>query len=76
MPHLYDLNRIAQDFFNSADTLTALVDKLERVVSASDEPVNKRQLRMLYSVRDATLRNYRELTDVIHYLEADRPKSK
>jgi len=69
MPHFYDLNQIAQDFLGYADTLTALVGELEAVVSASNEPVNKRQLMKLYSVRDATLWSYRNLTDVLQFLE-------
>ena len=69
MAHLYDLNQIAQDFLGYADTLTALVGELEAVVIASDEPVNKRQLMKLYSVRDATLWSYRNLTDVLQFLE-------
>ena len=69
MPHFYDLNQIAQDFLDYADTLTALVGELEAVVSASNEPVNKRQLMKLYSVRDATLWSYRNLTDVLQFLE-------
>jgi len=69
MPHFYDLNQIAQDFLSHADTLTTFVVELEAVVSASDEPVNKRQLMKLYTVRDATLQSYRNLTDVIRFLE-------
>lgn len=72
MAHLYDLNQIAQDFLGYADTLTEFVGELETVVSASDEPVNKRQLMKLYSIRDATLHSYRELTDVIQSLERKR----
>ena len=70
MPHFYDLNQIAQDFLGHADTLTALVGELEVVMGASDEPVNKRQLMKLYAVRDATLQSYRNLTDVIRFLES------
>ena len=70
MPHFYDLNQIAQDFLDYADTLTAFVGELEAVVSASNEPVNKRQLMKLYEVRDATLWSYRNLTDVIRSLES------
>lgn len=69
MPHFYDLNQIAQDFLSHADTLTTFVAELEAVVGASDEPVNKRQLMKLYTVRDATLQSYRNLTDVIRFLE-------
>ena len=69
MPHFYDLNQIAQDFLSHADTLTTFVEELETVVGASDEPVNKRQLMKLYTVRDATLQSYRNLTDVIRFLE-------
>lgn len=72
MAHLYDLNQIAQDFLGYSNTLTEFVGELEAVVSASDEPVNKRQLMKLYAVRDSTLQSYRNLTDVIRFLERKR----
>ena len=72
MAHLYNLRQITQEFSNHADILTAFVGELENVAAASDEPVNKRQLMKLYAVRDATLQSYRDLMDVIQFLERSR----
>lgn len=69
MPDIWDLQDIALTFHTNADSLTALCNQLEQVVGASDTPVNKRDLKTLYHVRDTALESYRKLQDLIDYLE-------
>lgn len=64
-----DLRDIASDFRLTAVSLTQLLTRLERVVGASQEPVNRESLDTLYDVRDSALENFKKVTEIISRLE-------
>ena len=65
----FDLRDLAGDFRIISQCLNQLIARLEKVVSASPEPVDTYALKVLYRIRDNSLTNCRDLLDIIAKLE-------
>lgn len=63
-----DLKDLAYDFRQTAHCLTQLINRLEKVVGSSAEPLDLDSLDTLYSARDAALKHSHALTMMLDRL--------